>query len=243
MITRLLTLVCVALCSHATCQAALIAGWETWSEVAADTWDATQTSGTTAQGVGTVESGGTWSNFTNGTVANGASDDGTYGSLVTGADTAVGASTDGVTLFNGYDGYIDFTVTDTTGTARDLAGFHFDSGAFRPKAALNWELSVVAGDLTPGSVAVGGPVTVAAAPIVDDYDVDLTVLADSTLDANGSVTFRLSFTGGTDGSAGHHLFLDNVGVSDTSVIPEPSSLALLGLLSVAACGRLGRRNG
>ncbi len=199
-------------------QGDLIAGWETWSEVAMDTWNATQATGVAAQAVGTPEPGGVWFNFNNATVENGASSDGQYGeSGPTGADTSVALPTDGLSLSNGFDGFIDFTVTETTGTARSLTGFHFDTGAFRQDAAVNWELEVLSGgSITAGSLATG-TATVSAGPMQDDETIDLTGLVDSTLDANGSVTFRLNFTGGGGdaGSAasGHHLFLDNVSVT------------------------------
>ncbi|QDU88908.1 hypothetical protein Pla175_22920 [Pirellulimonas nuda] len=196
----------------------LIAGWETWSEVSTDTWDATQASGVTAQAVGTPEAGGSWFNFTNATVANGASSDGQYGAVgPTGADPSVDSATDGVSLSNGYDGFIDFTLNDTTGAGTILTGFHFDLGAFRANAATDWELAVLAGgNLTAGALATG-TATVGASPMHDDESINLTGLADNILDANGTVTFRLSFTGGLDGSGGHHLFLDNVGVTGVSL--------------------------
>jgi hypothetical protein len=158
-----------------------------------------------------------WFNFNNGTVNNGASDDGQYGQFgPTGADTSVAVATDGLALSNGFDGYIDFLITDTTGTARALTGFHFDAGAFRPNAATDWELEVLEGDITIGTVA-SGTVTVNAGPMQDDISIRLAGLDDSTLEANGSVTFRLNFTGGTgefgSPASGHHLFLDNVGVA------------------------------
>lgn len=196
----------------------LVAGWENWGEVAADTWEATQTSGVAAQAIGSPEAGGVFFNFSNGVVANGASSDGQYGSIgPSGANTSVASPSDGVTLSNGFDGFIDFTLTETTGANRDLTGFHFDIGAFRSDAATDWELEVLdGGELSAGSLATG-TATVAAEPMADDESIDLTSLADSTLDANGSVTFRLSFSGGGGdaGSAasGHHLLLDNVGVT------------------------------
>ena len=200
----------------------LIAGWTGWSEAGNDTWNATQiASGITAQANGTPETGGVWFNFNNASVNNGASNDGQYGGLGPfGADTSVALTTDGVALSNGYDGYIDFTLTDTTGTARSLTGFHFDTGAFRVDAASDWELEVIAGDITTGSIA-SGTATVNAGPIEDDVSIFLGDLADSTLEANGSVTFRLNFTGGTGESgapaSGHHLFLDNVGVAGVTL--------------------------
>lgn len=200
----------------------LIAGWETWNEVASDTWNATQVSGVVAQATGSPEAGGVFFNFNNATVENGASSDGQYGSLGPAvANTSVAAPSDAVALSNGFDGFIDFTLTDTTGVAIELTGFHFDIGAFRSDAATDWELEILAGgDLTAGAVA-SGVATINAGPIQDDETINLTVLADSTLDANGSVTFRLNFTGGEGVSGspknGHHLFLDNVGVTGLTV--------------------------
>ncbi|QDU88916.1 hypothetical protein Pla175_23000 [Pirellulimonas nuda] len=196
----------------------LIASWETWSEVSTDTWDATQSSGVTAQAVGSVEAGGVWFNLSNATVANGASSDGRYGAVgPTGADPSVASATDGVSLSNGYDGFMDFTLNDTSGAGTILTGFHFDLGAFRANAATDWELAVLAGgDLTAGALATG-TATVGASPMQDDESIDLRGLTDNILDANGTVTFRLSFTGGVDASSGHHLFLDNVGVTGVSL--------------------------
>lgn len=192
----------------------LVAGWDTWNEVAPDSWDASHSAGVSAQAVGTAEAGGIWFNFSNATVENGASSDGQFGATGPAeAETSVAVNTDGTTLSNGYDGSIDFMLTDSTGTDRALTGFHFDTGAFRPNAATDWELEVLAGgDITAGSLAAG-TTTINQGPIQDDESISLNGLADNTLEAFGSVTFRLSFTGGVDGSAGHHLFLDNVGIT------------------------------
>lgn len=145
-----------------------------------------------------------------------------------------------MTLANGYDGFIDFTITNTSGVATDLTSFNFDAGAFRARAANDWTLSVQSGDLTLGPVpSATGTATVASAPITDDFDVDLTVLADNQLDANGSVTFRLEFTGGAapgTGSSGHHLFLDNVAVFGTPV-PETSFTLLTAMAGLLLVGR------
>ncbi|MEM9348147.1 MAG: PEP-CTERM sorting domain-containing protein [Planctomycetota bacterium] len=218
----------------------LLVGWETWTESGADTWNATLLNGMSGQGKGTPESGGSWFNFSNATVANGASSDGTFGTFAGAvADNTTNASNDATALSNGYDGFIDFTVTNTSLDAIELSAFHFDAGAFRPNAANEWGLSVQSGAVTNGSVESStGPVTTAAAPIVDDYDIDLTGLADRTVGVGESVVFRLNWTGGTapPASGGHHTFLDNVGISGT-VIPEPTSLALLGLGSLLVARR------
>jgi hypothetical protein len=226
-----LTLCCIP------ASAALVAGWENWSEVAADQWNPTQLmTATTAVANGTPETGGSWFNF--GTNALGRSTDGTWGTIaLPAADSTNDQSTDGVALANGYDGFIDFTITDTSGTPRDLTSFNFDVGAFRTNAARNWSLSIIAGDLTNASnLATGTANHSTSVEIQDDIDVSLTGLADYTLDANGTVTFRLNFTGGTNSSAGHHLWLDNVAVFGTAVVPEPS-VALLCMLGMVGLFR------
>lgn len=142
-------------------------------------------------------------------------DDGTWGTLDNPmAELSKVGSSSGARLVNGNSGFIDFVVTDTGGADRDLTGFHFDSATFRPNSAREFELSVVSGDLTVGSVATGN-VPSANGGMFDwsDFDIDLSVLADHTLDANGTVTFRLEFTGGVPGSGGHHQQLDNVAIS------------------------------
>ncbi|CAN0353289.1 unnamed protein product, partial [Ectocarpus sp. 4 AP-2014] len=131
---------------------ALIAGWDEWSAVSAATWAATEGEGVNGSATGVAEPGGVWFNFNNATGENGASGDGRYGAV--GPETAnesVAAATDGLTLSNGFDGHIDFTITDTQGLWRELTGFHFDAGAFRPQAAIAWQLEILAGgSLTPG---------------------------------------------------------------------------------------------
>ena len=203
----------------------LVAGWDTWGEDGPDTWDAAQTNGVTAQATGTPEAGGIFFNFNNVTAANGASADGQYGEAGPAtASTSVSRVTDGVTLSNGFDGFIDFTLNNANSIHRELNGFHFDIGGFRPNSANDWRLEILSGgDLTPGTVATG------AAPIntgslQGNVTIDLTQLSDYTLDANGTVTFRLSLTGGGGNAGspqnGHHLFLDNVGVTE-QLVPLP----------------------
>ena len=193
----------------------LIAGWDEWSAVSAATWTATEGEGAA---VGVAETGGVWFNFNNATVENGASGDGRFGAA--GPETAnvsVAAATDGLSLSNGFDGHIDFTITDTQSEWRELTGFHFDAGAFRPQAAINWELEILpGGSLTPGVLA-SGTLTVNPGPGQDDETISLASLDDSVLDSGGSVTFRLSFSGGGGDAGspalGHHAFLDNVAIS------------------------------
>ena len=187
----------------------LIAGWEQWASNG--NREATQTdgitTGTTSNNMGNSNGFGLFT---------GGSTDGTWGTMDTPiADASTDENEDGYRLTNGEVGSIDFVLTDTGGVDRDLALFQFDTATFRPNAANSWELSVIAGDLTPGTVMSGVALN-STGGVADwhDVDIDLTGLTDHTLDANGTVTFRLEFTGGTLGAGGHHQVLDNVAISE-----------------------------
>jgi hypothetical protein len=193
----------------------VIAGWDTWGASASNVTD-----GTT---VGTASSSGFSSDSDRR-----ASTDGTWGSLdIPLADKTADENDDTVRLTNGSSGSYDFTLVDTGGIARDLTTFHFDAATFRPNSARNYELLVVSGDLTIGSVATGiVPSVVGGQQDWSDFDISLTGLSDRTLDANGTVTFRLEFTGGTLGAGGHHQSLDNVAV--TAELPVAPSRLIAG---------------
>lgn len=191
----------------------VIAGWDTWGSSGDNAPNVTDgnTTGTASSGGFVLDSDRR------------ASTDGTWGTLDTpAADTTADDNGDTVRLISGASGYYDFTLTDTGGLERDLTTFHFDSGTFRPNSARNFELSVLSGDLTVGSVATGiVPSVVGGTQDWSDFDIDLTGLSDRTLDANGTVTFRLEFTGGTVGAGGHHQSLDNVAVTaEPPVLPK-----------------------
>ena len=49
-------------------------------------------------------------------------------------------------------GTITFTITNNGTEDLELDGFHFDSYAFRPKAARSYELSVLSGDISNGVI-------------------------------------------------------------------------------------------
>ena len=172
--------------------------------------------------------------------ANG-STDGTIGNITPDApatvSTATATTSESYRWVNGGNASFDFVITDTSGTSRDLGTFHFDAGATRPNAASDWELFQVDG-ATATSISTGavGVTSGTGVPAYESFDIPLGSVA---LAANDSVTFRLAFTGGTAGSSGHHGHLDNVGISAAVAIPEPSSLALLGVAGV--CGMVRRR--
>ncbi|QTN32912.1 PEP-CTERM sorting domain-containing protein [Akkermansiaceae bacterium] len=232
----LLAIGAVAALSSNGSAAVLLAGWDVWTEVSADTWNANTTNSVSGQGVGTTDAGGTWFNWNNATANYGASNDGTWGSVAAGTGIPGPSTTvalgEGTALANGYSGHIDFTITSTVGFAIELTSFNFDSAAIRSNAPELWALSVQSGVITTGPVSNGTLVILGNEPLTNatphNFDIDLTGLADRTLDAGGSVVFRLAFSGGTAASSGNDTVLDNLAVF--GVVPEPSSalLALLG---------------
>jgi len=231
--------------SSISASGALFVGWEVWDGVTTTSTSepASLTMGGLSGSVaGVPASGANISTFTNATADNAASADGTFGPLSTpAADTSITGGA-GIVVASGGEGYFDFTVNYTGATDVDLTTFSFDAGAFRPNASRDWELSVQSGSLTTGSVATS------SAPVDHsgggggmnslsnwNYDVDLSGLTDNTLANGESVVFRLNWTGGT-AQGGHHLMLDNVGIT---AVPEPSTIALL--LGTAALAFVGYR--
>lgn len=214
---RTLTLVTSAFAATTmTSSAALVAGWTSW-----DTTAATQAVDATTAFAKTV---GTWN-----PEFRASHGDGTFGSQIAGADTTIGIDSSGHKYglrnpSSNMGGTLDFTITDTSGVDRDLAWFGFDS-IQRGSGAASYVLSVLSGDITNGPITGGaGTIGNRTSPPndLDNFDVDLTGLADSTLDANGTVTFRIEFTQ----ASGRHLELDNVGIA---AVPEPSALGLVAL--------------
>lgn len=212
----------------------VVAGWDTFSGTgAAAAVDApVVTSGVTASFVSTTEQLD-WNTGDD----RGASNDGTWGTYggPPSADptVAVGQNLELPNATTG--GTLTFSITNSSGADIELRAFHFDSYAFRPKAARAYELSVLAGGgITDGIVYtstddeithVGGA---NANDAHDQIDHSLTGLADNVLANGESVEFLLAFSSGVgDGAGGHDLWVDNIAVS---AVPEPTSslLALLG---------------
>jgi hypothetical protein len=247
-------LACGFAASSMTSSAALsvIAGIDIWDSNTAPTVGVT---GLNVTATATASAtGGNWDIGESG--SRGASKDttwGTFGGPATASAVTTGTD-ESFTLTNGKtDGQITITITNT-GTTGDIVldAFHFDAVAFRPNAARAYALNVLTGsDITIGNVFTsaddaithlgGALLTDDLDPLThdqhDDINLSLTGLADYTLAPGEVAIFQLAFSSGTGSGGGHHLFLDNVAVSGTLPIPEPSS-ALLGL---GALGLLVRR--
>lgn len=218
----------LALSSMSASGAVLVAGWDAFSSglTPSTTHEATDITATM------VNTG--WSN--GGSEDRGSSSDTTWGSF-DGNGTAASAAIVGtvnLTAHNGETGNT-MTITITNNSANDLnlAQFHMDALAFRQNASRTWTLVSGATNLHTSaaqSITFATPNT--AQDQHDEYDIDLSSLA-TVAAGGGSVDLVMTISGGTPGSNGHHLWVDNIAVSgDFATIPEPSS-ALLALVSGA----------
>jgi hypothetical protein len=223
----------IALSASAT----VVAGWDTWVDLGGDTYDATVLNGVTGVAVGTADTSGGhpgWANWGGATAHNsGASVDGSWGTITDSAPSLGTNATDAVGLLNKTpSGEMTFTLVNTSGVSLDLEGFHFDGVRVRTSSPNAWELSILAGSaVTLGSVASGTVISDSTSPFLDrgNYDIDLTPLADRTLDNGESVIFQLAWTGGPGGTVagGNNTMIDNVAITAV-VVPEPSTFALGG---------------
>ncbi|MFK7789158.1 MAG: PEP-CTERM sorting domain-containing protein, partial [Phycisphaeraceae bacterium] len=72
-----------------------------------------------------------------------------------------------------------------------------------------------------------------------DKKIDLSGLSDNVWEAGSTAVFTLTVSGGADSTnlttnGGHETLIDNIGIT---IVPEPTSLALLGLGSLLIARR------
>ncbi len=208
----------------------LVAGWETFG--GSNNWSTTQLAGETTAKVSATTEHNDWSNWNNNSY--GASTDGTFGSLSTSIAGAA-VNTSNLSL-NQSNGTLTFTLTNDSGTDRTLEGFHFDA-VHRFSSASAWAITyggAISGTGTGGAISdvYGG--MPAATPAVRDKAVDLSGLTDNVWEAGSDAIFTLAFTGAPNSGSGGgvEMVVDNIGITAT-IIPEPSTFALLGLGGLA----------
>ncbi len=201
-----------------TTHAALIFGWETWAS--GNEAASIQNGGATGLGVET----GDWRES-----SAAASNDGTFGT-VAGASTSGSGALTGTNIGVTGDGSYSFTVT-AGAQGLILEGFHFDAQRKRANSPENWKIETIAGSITLATISSGTLTTSTGANGPSDHvDIDrsLTGLADNVLAPGESATIRVTFSGGNPTNTDQTTFFDNVAITGTFV-PEPGSLALLGL--------------
>jgi hypothetical protein len=227
----------------ATANAAVLASWDTWSNNAVGNYDADATLAGFSAAITNTDTGNRANSGGFG------STDGTFGTAVAGA-----ATTDNTALLvrKGNTGTNDsgwnlqtITITNNTGSAYNIESIHFDIGA-RGTAPNDsgdaYTLTYVSGGLGPASTVLGsatGITNIGNQGDADDFDITLAAsLSDITLADGESAVFELLID--DYGSNSASATLDNVAFQG-SLVPEPGSLALLGLggLLIAARRRRG----
>lgn len=201
----------------------VVAGWDHWSSGTAPVASVTAV-GITATATAST-TGANWSTTDNGSSGRGSSGDGTWGSFDGGGVAASGVTSGAganMTALNGVaSAEMTLTLTNNGSTDWNLEGFHMDVFAFRPNAPRAYELEVLSGDITIGSVfeSSAEDINHAAGTLSgtndthDQVDLYFVELADRKLEPGESATIRITFDGGVEGSLGHHLFLDNLAVT------------------------------
>lgn len=227
----------------------ILAGWDTWDSTTAPTASFTGAD-FTASATASASSGNWSTSDSGGDPGRGSSGDTTWGTFDGNGVAASGVTDVGpanMTVTNGRESAeVTFTIFNIGSDDYDLTAFHMDVVAFRPNAPRTYALNVLSGDITNGNVFTSGdPMNDNSTDAIthlggglgtghdvhDDLDLDLSGLADNTLAAGESAVIQIAFSNGTGSGGGHHLFLDNVAISGSIVtaVPEPTSLAVLGL--------------
>lgn len=217
----------------------LYAGWDFFNNATAPA--ATQVAADTTATMTTTATGGSWGRWNGGgTNSSGASTDGTFGSLDTsvalastfGAGEGTNSGSNLSLARERKPGSITITLTNNSGVDRLMDGFYFDAVGRLDQSAKNWTLTfsgAISGTAANGTLTQADMMAATAAQ--RDKAVDLTSLTDNVWEAGSSAVFTLAFSGGATAlgtGGGQETLVDNIGITATAV-PEPGSLALLGL--------------
>lgn len=139
------------------------------------------------------------------------SDDGTYGSLAT---PAAPVNND-TWKFTGNSPVTTLTITNKSVAAIDLSMLHFDIGVWY--AGVNDFTVSVSGDVTASNLLTSGLTELGGNNNnYDDYDLDLSVLPDHTLDGGGSVTFTFELEAVDPGAEYIGVWIDNIALMGTA---------------------------
>lgn len=218
----------------------LYAGWDTFtSEPESNSPASIVGADTTVTMSGTAN----WGDWNGGGTEDGASPDGTFGNLSTSVATAstfIGTGSSQNTNLslgrNDKPGTLVFTLTNDSGTDRVFDAFYFDGARRFGQSATDWELSfsnAISGTTVAGIFVENSDGMSGIAPADRDFRIDLSGLTDKVWEAGSTAVFTMEVFGGaastnTTTNGGNETLIDNIGITATEV-PEPTSLALMGL--------------
>ncbi len=147
--------------------------------------------------------------------------------------------------------YFEIIVNADTGYTLDLEGFSFDLGAHRPSelsgdytvnASLRSSVDSFASDITlnPGATTTASVTQPSTNTLYNTFTADLSAAQYDSID---SITFRLYPWDNANNTNTFYRY-DDIELTGTVVIPEPSSVVLLsvGLAGLLVLGRNRRRN-
>jgi len=158
------------------------------------------------------------------------SDDGTFGAGLSGAPTTAGTS------FVKTGTTITMTLSNNTGSDYNISALRWDLGV-RDNSVTGFTVTYLSGGLGPVSTVIDTQSSIASlgsTSLFDAYDYDYTLsssLSDTTLGNAESAVFTFAFTH-TAGTGANSAIFDNIAFEGT-VVPEPSSIALIGLGGLA----------
>ncbi|MDA3873529.1 MAG: PEP-CTERM sorting domain-containing protein [Kiritimatiellae bacterium] len=239
-----LTIALVTLQTHSA-GAAILASWDDWSNATTPISNYVYASDNTLAGFTASLELNTITTPTNRANGSFGSSDGSFGT-----ESGASTSTTGLLVRGQHNEFIlTLTLTNTSGQAYLIDGFHFDfaprsqdSGSNGPNG---FTLEYTSGGLGPTSTGIASQTelpyhitnsTTNAASNFPDFDYSLTsVLSDISLDDNESAIFTLTFLMPDNNySANVSSVVDNVAFSG-SVIPEPGTIGLM-LLGLGVVG-------